>query len=154
MSERSAPPRPSQVTMAGWVAALASGFTVLTLFESMSQIRSVEVRDSIDEFLSTPPGNGLGLDAGQVVEILRGLMMFSGAAAAAALVLAVYVLQRHRAARVGYTIAALAVMITAPGSGGFLPVLVGFAAFMLWTKPARDWFDGASGPAEASTSSR
>lgn len=140
--------------MAGWVAALASGFTVLTLFESMSQIRSVEVRDSVDEFLSTPPGNGLGLDAGQVVEILRGLMLFSGAAAAAALVLAVYVLQRHRAARIGYTIAAMAVMITAPVSGGFLPVLVGFAAFLLWTKPARDWFDGTSGPVEASSRTR
>jgi hypothetical protein len=108
----------------------------------MSNLRTVEFRDTIDEFLSTPPGNGLGLEIGQVVEIMRVLMLFSGAAAAAAMVLAIYVLQRNRAARVGYTIAAVAILLTAPAVGGFLPVLIAFSAIMLWTRPARDWFAG------------
>jgi hypothetical protein len=141
MSEK-ASARPSQVTMAGWTAVIGSVLLVLTLFDAMSNLRTVEFRDSIDEFLSTPPGSGLGLEIGQVVEIMRVLMLFSGAAAAAAMVLAIYVLQRNRAARVGYTIAAVAIVLTAPAVGGFLPILIAFSAVMLWTRPARDWFAG------------
>lgn len=141
MSEK-ASARPSQVTMAGWTAVIGSVLLVLTLFDAMSNLRTVEFRDSIDEFLSTPPGSGLGLEIGQVVEIMRVLMLLSGAAAAAAMVLGIYVLQRNRAARVGYTIAAVAIVLTAPAVGGFLPVLIAFSAVMLWTRPARDWFAG------------
>jgi hypothetical protein len=142
MTEQSKAVRPSQVTMAGWVALVGSVLMVLTLFDSVSRLQTVEFRDSIDEFLSTPPGNGLGLEIGQAQEILRGLMLFSGAAAAAATVLAIYVLQRHNAARIGFTIAAVAIMLTAPVSGGFLPIMIAFSAIMLWTRPARDWFAG------------
>ena len=146
MTEKSKAARPSQVTMAGWVAVVGSVLLVLTLFESVSQLHTLEVRETVDEFLSTPPGNGLGLDIPQVVEIMRWLMLFSGAAAAAATVLAIYVLQRHNAARVGFTVAAVVIMLTAPVSiaGGFLPVMIAFSAIMLWTKPARDWFSGVS----------
>ncbi|HEU4513197.1 MAG TPA: hypothetical protein VFR87_08825 [Nocardioidaceae bacterium] len=142
MSEQSKTARPSQVTMAGWVAIVGSMLLVLTLFESVSQLRTVEFRDTVDEFLTTPPGNGLGLELAQVVEIMRVLMFFSAAAAAAAAVLGIYVLQRNNAARVGFTIAAAALMLTAPVTGGFLSVMIAFAALMLWTRPARDWFAG------------
>jgi hypothetical protein len=142
MTEKTKSARPSQVTMAGWVALVGSALLVVTLFDAVARLRTVEFRDTIEEFLSTPPGSGLGLDLPQVLEILRGLMFFSGAMAAAAVVLAIYVLQRNNAARVGYTIAAVAIMLTAPVSGGFLPVMIAFAAIMLWTKPARDWFAG------------
>jgi len=133
--------------MAGWVAVIGSALLVLTLFESMSQLRSIEMRETIEEFLSSPPGNGLGLTVAGTVEIVRGLMLVNGAAAAAAMVLGIYVLQRHRGARLGFTVAAMAIMLTAPVSGGFLPVLIAFAALMLWTGPARDWFSG--GPSTA-----
>lgn len=128
--------------MGAWVAVVGCALLVLTLFDEVARLRTVEYRDAIDDFLSTPPGNGLGLESTQVVELMHWLMLFSGAVAAAALVLAVYVLQRSRAARVGYTIAAVAIVLTAPVSGGLAPVLVAFAAIMLWTKPARDWFAG------------
>jgi len=155
MTEKSKAARPSQVTMAGWVAVVGSVLLVLTLFDAVSRLHTLEVRETVDEFLSTPPGNGLGLDIPQVVEIMRWLMLFSGAAAAAATVLAIYVLQRHNAARVGFTVAAVVIMLTAPVSiaGGFLPVMIAFSAIMLWTKPARDWFSGAS-PEPASSSPR
>lgn len=134
--------RPSQVTMAGWVAVVSSVLLVLTLFEAVGRLRTVQFRDEIDEFLSTPPGSGLGLEIPQVVEILRVLMLFSGAAAAAAMVLAIYVLQRNNGARIGFTVSAALLMLTAPVSGGFLPVMIGFAAVLLWSRPARDWFAG------------
>lgn len=149
MSESKAPARPSQVTMAGWVAVVGSALLVLTLFDSMAQLRSVEVRRSIEEFLATAPGSGLGLDTDQVRAILRGTMLFAGAAAAAATVLAVYVLQRNKGARVGFSVAAVAIMLTAPVTGSPFAVLVAIAAVMLWTRPARDWFAGrAPAPTE------
>jgi hypothetical protein len=142
MSDRNRDARPSQVTMAGWVAVIASVLLVLTLFEAVGRLHTVQFRDQVEEFLSTPPGSGLGLEFPQIVEILRVLMLFSGAAAAAATVLAVYVLQRHNAARIGFTVAAVVLMLTAPVAGGFLPVMIGFAALLLWSRPARDWFAG------------
>jgi hypothetical protein len=128
--------------MAGWVAAIGSALLVVTLFDSMSQLRSVEMREAIEEFLATYPGNGLGLEPPQVVEILRGATMVAAAAAAAAAVLAVYVLQRNRGARIGFTVAAVALMFTAPVTGSPLALVVAAAAMMLWTRPARDWFAG------------
>ena len=149
MSEPKPSARPSQVTMAGWIAAAGSALLVLTVLDAMSRLRSVEMRDSIDEFLARPPGNGLGLESGQVVELLRWMMMFSGAASAAATVLAIYVLQGHRAARIGFTVLAVLIVLTSPVSGGVLPMMIAFAAVMLWTRPARDWFSGTvSTPAQ------
>lgn len=142
MSEKSTGARPSQVTVAGWVAVTGSALLVMTLLDSAGRLRSVEFRDAVEEFLATPVGGGLGLEVGQIVDIVRVLTMVSGAAAAAALVLAVFVLQRHRGARIGYTVAAVIVMVTAPASGSLFPVMLAFAAMMLWTKPARDWFAG------------
>ncbi len=139
--------------MAGWVAVIGSALLVLTLFDSISQIRSIEMRESIEEFLATSPGSGLGLDTAQVLEIIRGMMLFSGAAAAAATVLAIYVLQRNNGARLGFTVAAVAIMVTAPLTGSPFAVLVAAAAMMLWTRPARDWFAGRP-PAPASKDQR
>ena len=145
MSESKAPARPNQVTMAGWVAVIGSALLVVTIFDSMSQIRSIEMRESIEEFLATYPGNGLGLDTGEVLQILRGMTMFAGAAAAAATVLAFYVLQRNKGARIGFTVAAAVIMLTAPVTGSPLAIIVGATAMMLWTRPARDWFAGRAG---------
>lgn len=145
MSESKAPARPNQVTMAGWVAVIGSALLVVTIFDSMSQIRSIEMREAIEEFLATYPGNGLGLDTGEVLQILRGMTMFAGAAAAAATVLAFYVLQRNKGARIGFTVAAAVIMLTAPVTGSPLAIIVGATAMMLWTRPARDWFAGRAG---------
>ncbi len=142
MDDTQAGARPSQVTMAGWMAVAGSALLVLTIMDTMSQIRSLEMQTSVEEFLSAPPGDGLGLTVSEVIELLRGAMMVAGAAAAAATVLAVYVLRRNNAARVGFTVAAAAILLTAPAAGSFLPILIAVAASMLWTRPARDWFAG------------
>jgi hypothetical protein len=142
MTEKSDGGRPSQVTAAGWVAIVGSVLLVLTLFESLSRLRTVEMRDSVAEFLSTPPGNGLGVGVPQALEIMRTVMLFSGAAAAAAVVLAAFALQRHKGARIGLSVTAALIMLTAPASGAFLSAMVAVAAVMLWTKPARAWFAG------------
>lgn len=151
MTDKSESARPSQVTMAAWVALVASVLLVLAVFEGVSLLHTVDLREAVEKFLSTPPGNGLGLDVPGLVELLRGLLLLSGAAGAAAAVFAAFVLQRNNAARVGFTVAAVVILLTAPASGEFLPVMssagllmvmIAFSAILLWTKPARDWFAG------------
>src|SRR5512144_923961 len=151
MTDKSESERPGQVTLAGWVALVASALMVLSVFEAVSIVHTVDFRDGVREFLATPTGKGLSLDPRQFVDFLRGVMLFTGAAAAAATVFAVFVLQRHNAARLGFTLAAVAIMLSTPTfaeflpattSAGFLPVLIAFPAILLWTKPARDWFAG------------
>ena len=142
MAESKLPPRPRQVTMAAGVGLVSSVLLVLSLFDALTRIRSVEMRTSIAEFLAEPPGNGLGLTPGGVVEVLRGLVFLNGALAATAAVLAVYVFQRHHGARIGFSIAAGLLLLTSPVTGGALAILVAFAATLLWGRPARDWFAG------------
>jgi hypothetical protein len=142
MTEPTSVPRPRQVTVAGVAAVVGCVLLVVALFDAMAQLRSIEMRDTIEDFLSTPPGNGLGISDEQVRGILRVLVLVNGGLAATATVLAVYALQRHKAARLGLTVAAVIMLFTAPVSGGFLPVVVAVAATAMWTRSARDWFDG------------
>ena len=146
----SGPARPLQVTVAGITATTACVLLVLTLIDAMTNVRSIESQDSIRRFLSTPPGSSLGLAVSEVVSILRGLVLFSGALAAAGAVLGAYTLRRHRGARVGLSVVALLMMFTTTFVAGLLPFFVAVAATMLWRKEARDWFDGkAPAPREA-----
>jgi hypothetical protein len=134
--------RPRQVTTAGVMRVAGSALLVLSLFDALQRLRSVEMRAAVDKFLAEPPGDGLGVSTGWVLDALHVLVLFNGALAAAAAVLAVYVFQRNHAARVGFSIAAGLLLLTSPFSGGAMAMILAFAAVMLWSRPARDWFAG------------
>ena len=136
--------RPRQVTLAGLVALSGCVLLVFSMLDSMARVRSVDMRESVTRLLSTPPGSGLGMDADAVIDVLRGVVFFSGALAAAGAVLAFYTLQRHRGARIGLTITAVLMLFSATFVSGFLPVIVAVAATMLWGKESRDWFESGS----------
>lgn len=142
--------RPRQVTMAAGIGLVASVLLVVSLFDTLTQLRSVEMRTDIERFLSQPPGDGLGLDVAGIVDLLRGLVFLNGALAAVTAVLAVYLFQRHQGARIGFTIAAAVLALTSPITGGALAIMVGFSGALLWSRPARDWFAGRE-PAPAPT---
>ncbi len=142
MSEQKALPRPRQVTTAGVMGVVGSALVVLSLFDALQRLRSVETREAVDSFLAEPPGDGLGVSTGWVLDAMHVVVLFSGALAAVAAVLAVYVFQRHRGARIGFSVAAALLLLTSPLSGGALAMVVAFAAAMLWSRPARDWFAG------------
>jgi hypothetical protein len=153
MSAQKVPARPRQVTTAGVLGVVGSVLLVLSLFDAVQRVHSVEMRSAVEEFLAEPPGNGLGVSAGWVLDVLHGMVLLNGALAAVAAVLAVYVIQRHHAARIGFSVAAALLLLTAPVSGGVMAMLVAFAATMLWGQPARDWFAGREpAPAAASAS--
>lgn len=142
MSQQDAGARPSQVTIAGWVIAVASVMLVISVFDTMGNLNSVDTRDQVTRALTTGSARDLGLSVDDALEVMRWSLFVSGAAAAVTAILGIFVLQRHTAARIVLTVAAVPVVLTSPFSGGFLGILVGASAAMLWTRPARDWFAG------------
>jgi hypothetical protein len=80
--------RPRQVTTAGVMGVVGSALIVLSLFDALQRIRSVEMREAVDRFLAEPPGDGLGVTTAEALDLLHGLVLFNGALAATAAVLA------------------------------------------------------------------
>ncbi len=146
MSDSEASARPRQLTMAGWFVVVGSVMLVITVFSSISGLNTVDTRDRVAEWLSTPTGEGLGLSVSEVLSGLRAVLTVTGVCAAAAAVFGVFVLQRHRGARVGLTVVAvpllIATLLTAPLTGGLLGALIVAATVVLWMGPSRDWFAG------------
>lgn len=147
----SAPARPRQVTIAGVSAGGACLLLVVSLFDAMSRVRSAQVREDVTDFLGKQ-GAGLDLTVAEVIDLLRTMVLLSGALAAAGAVLAGYALLRHRGARVGLSVVAvlmlLTVMVTrylaasATFVSGLLPLVVAVGTAMLWGRESRDWFAG------------
>lgn len=142
VSEATSTNRPGQVTMAGWLIIVGSIFVVITAFETISSLHTVEVRESVERALREQPGKALGIDTETGLTIMRALAMIAGGCAAAAAILGWHVLQRHRGARLALSVLAVPLLISGFAAGGFMSTIVAVAAIMLWTPPARDWFDG------------
>ncbi|NUR07284.1 MAG: hypothetical protein HOQ45_09760, partial [Nocardioidaceae bacterium] len=142
MAATQGPPRPRQVTFAGIVSAAGCALLVLVLFDQMARARSIETREALSDALSRPPWQGSGIGVAEALDVLHGIMLVSGALAAAGCILGIYALQRHRGARVGLTVVAVLMMFSAVFVADVLPVVVAVAAGMLWTREARAWFDG------------
>lgn len=134
--------RPRQVTFAAALIMGGSALIVASVFERIAGLGTLETQQTIDTFLSEPPGDGLGLSATSVETILRVLSMVAGATATATAILGFYVLQRTRSARLGLAVLAVPLFISGMAVGGFLASLVVASSVMLWFQPAKDWFDG------------
>jgi hypothetical protein len=142
MSSSAPGPRPRQVTVGGWVVAIASAMLVVSVFDSMARLRSVDTRDELTRVLTTGSAKDLGISVADALDVVRAALFVAGTAAAITAILGIFVLQRHAAARIVLTIAAVPLVLTSPFSGGFLPVLVAGGTALLWSRPARDWFAG------------
>lgn len=136
------PERPPQVTMAGWTAIVASLLVVATGVDTVAGLHTLERRRSIELFLSTPPGNGLGLDVSSASQILHVAALVAAGLGTAVAVLGLHVLRRHRGARVGLTVLAAPLFVAGLFGGAFFASLVAVAAVLMWVPPAKQWFDG------------
>ena len=154
MSDEKALPRPPQVTAGACLALSACVLLVVAAFEAMGSVGSPDTRALVADYLRKPPGSGFGVTVAQGVSVLRVAVFVDAALAAMGAVLAVFVLQRHRGARIVLTVAGLVLVLTAWFSGGVLPLVLVAATVLLWSAPARDWFAGRpprQAPADAST---
>ncbi|WP_295656245.1 hypothetical protein [uncultured Nocardioides sp.] len=139
-------PRPRQVTWAAWMIMLGSAFVVVTGYEAVAGLRTLDSRTAVEDFLAEPPGSGLGLSVEDVLTVMHVSALVAAVCATAAAVLGFYVLQRHRGARVVLAVLAVPLFLTGIVAGGFMSSLVAVAALVLWLQPARDWFDGKAAP--------
>jgi hypothetical protein len=142
MSESEGSARPRQLTMAGWFVVAGSVLLLLTAFDSLTNINSVDTRDRVTDMLSSPTGEGLGLSVSEALRIMQIGLTVAAMCAAASAVLGVFVLQRHRGARVALSIVAVPLLVTAPLTGGLMGALIAASTLMLWRGQARDWFAG------------
>ncbi len=142
----SKPARPSQVTLAGWMVIAGSVVIVLTVFDQIGTLHTLAVRQQVEKFLSEPPADGLGLSVDSAVRLLRVASMVAAGCAAAAAILGWHVLHRHRGARIALTVVAVPLFLTGVVAGPFFSSVVAVSALMLWSRPARDWFDGITRP--------
>jgi hypothetical protein len=134
------------VTLAGWLIMVGSAVVVFSAFERVSGLRSLESQEAVADFLSEPPGEGLGLSVDQVLDLIRLLSLVAAACATAAAILGYWVLQRSKGARLGLTFLAPPLLLTGIATGGLVSSLVAAAAVMLWLQPARSWFEGRPPP--------
>lgn len=143
-SDGALPPRPRQVTLGSGLALVSCVLLIFTMLDSMPRMRSVEMRDTVRDALTTPPGSGLGIEVETVLSLLRATVLLTGGLAAAGAVLAVFTLKRHHGARIGLSVIAVLMLFTATFVSGLLPLVVAIGAVMLWGHEARDWFAGRS----------
>ena len=61
MDNPSGPPRPRQVTLSAWLIMVGSVLVVVMVFDRMAGLHSLETRESVQKFLSEPPGDDLGM---------------------------------------------------------------------------------------------
>ena len=140
------PTRPRQVTLAGWMIVVGSAVVVFSAFERVSGLRSIESQESVADFVSEPPGDGLGLSVDQVLDLVQMLSLVAAACATAAAILGFWVLKGSKGARLALAILALPLLLTGLATGGIVSSLVAAAAVMLWVQPARNWFEGRPPP--------
>ena len=132
--------------MAGWMVVVGSVLVVLLAFSQVSDLRSLQSQESIEDYLSTSPGDSLGIGVQGVQTLLRITAMVAAACAAAAAILGWQVLQRSKGARIALSVLAVPLLLSGLVSGGFVSAVVVAAIVMLWFQPSRDWFDGRTPP--------
>ncbi|MFD7077819.1 hypothetical protein ACFV9G_26650 [Nocardioides sp. NPDC059952] len=137
-------PRPGQATLAGWLIVLGSLLTVVTAWDQIAGLRSLDTRERVEELLAEPPlaGSGIGLD--NILGLMHVMALVTGAMAAAAVILGWHVLQRSKQARLALTVIAAPLFLAGMFGGGFWSTLAAVAVVLLWMSPTRDWFDGVS----------
>lgn len=132
--------RPPQVTLASGIVMFASFIVLVSAWERITTLGSLESQTAIGEFLAEAPFSSLGLDVSSASEVLRVLCMVAAACACATGILGWFVRTPDRSARLGLSIFAVPVFVAGLPAGGLAGSFVAAGAAMLWVKPAREWF--------------
>ncbi len=133
--------RPRQTTMAGVMVMLGGIFVVLSVWDEVSRLRSIETREEIERFLADA-GSGLGLSVESAIQTMHVIAIVAALCAVAAVALGWQALQRSSSARVALSVVAVPLFITGLVAGGFMSALVAVATAVLWLSPSREWFAG------------
>lgn len=136
--------RPRQVTLGAWLAVIGSVVAVVAMVGSMQQLHSAAVTDLLREVLAKPKVADAGLTLETTRTILKYTIMTAAVVAVTSLVLGLYVLRRHRGARIALSVLGVVValfMLLGGPSGWPVTAYVAVSLALLWSRPARAWFD-------------
>src|SRR4051794_10410369 len=98
--------RPRPVTVGAWIAIVSCSLLLLELPDSLKGLQTTGTRQAVEDLLRQGSLGGLDASVDQVLEVARWWVYVSGVVGAAALVFAIFVLQRHRGGRIGLTVTA------------------------------------------------
>lgn len=132
--------RPPQVSLASGIVIFSSVVVLLTAWERVTSLRSLETQEAIRDVISGAPFSSLGLTVSSTTELLRISCMVAAAAACATAILGWYVRKPDRSSRLALTLFAVVVFLTGIPAGGLAGSFVAAGAAMLWMQPAREWF--------------
>lgn len=134
--------RPRQTTVALSLVVGAGLIALLTAWETMAGIDSIDTRESLEKLLSESPWNNTGLSVAGLRDAYRVSALVAGAGGVAAAILAGFAFKGDRSHRLALSFVAVPVTIAGFVAGGLSTVLVGAATMMLWLQPSRAWFNG------------
>lgn len=132
--------RPPQVSLASGIVMFSSVVVLLTAWERVTSLRSLETQEAIRDVLADAPFSSLGLTVSSTTDLLRVSCMVAAAAACATAILGWYVRKPDRSSRLALTLFAVVVFLTGIPAGGLAGSFVAAGAAMLWMQPAREWF--------------
>lgn len=137
------------MTLVGWMIIIGSIFVVMSVFDVLGNLRSLETREMVEGYLDESPGDTLGWSVATGLEALRITAMVTAVCATSAVVLGWFVLQRNAGARIALSVLAVPLFLTGMITGGFVSSMVAAGVVLLWMQPARSWFKGETPPAPA-----
>jgi hypothetical protein len=136
------------VTLGGVQAVAGSVLALVMLISAAQQLNGEQMTDTLRDTVQQEQVSALNLTVESARDLLRYSIMVMSVLSAASLVLAIFVLRRHRAARIGLTVvgALVGVALLVAGPVGWIGTLyIAVSIFLLWTRPARVWFgDGVA----------
>jgi hypothetical protein len=142
--------RPREVTLGGMQAVAGSVMALVLLVSTAQQLNGTDMTRTLTDIVRNEQVSALNITVDSARTMLRYTIMVLSVLSAASLVLGVFVLRRHRPARVALTVIGAVVGVVALFAGpvGWVATLyIGVSVFLLWSRPARAWFsDGTTTP--------
>lgn len=134
--------RPGHATLAGSIIVGCSVIVVLSAWERISTLRTIESQEALQRTLADPPMSGLGLTIDGYTDLLQTLCVIGAAAATAAAILGVQVFKRSTSARLVLTGLSPVLLVGGLAAGDFFGPMVVTGIVLLWLQPTRDWYAG------------
>jgi hypothetical protein len=141
--------RPREVTVGGAQAVVGGTVATLLLIGAAQQLYSSEMHDALAKAVADPRAADLGLTIDTARTLAKYAIMVMGVLSVSSVVLGVFVLRRHRPARVALTVLGVLVAVLtlfAGPTGWIVTLYIAASVAMLWSKPARTWFAGTPPP--------
>lgn len=132
--------RPPQVTYAGWAIVVGSVALIVSAFQQISTLHTLDTRSTVEHLIRDQP-SGLGFTVAGWLTALKVLGMISGACSAAGAILGWQALQRSRPARIVLLVLAVPLVVAGLATGPLFALLVLVGVVVLWLPTANAWFD-------------